>query len=84
MRKLLVLALALVAVALAGSPATAAAQPTITMEEDCTAPSGVAITLSGFPPNRSTRVVIEPSCSVLVTRRVRCSHETRRPCRSRA
>src|ERR1700722_16328642 len=39
--------------------------------------------LSGFPLYRSARTVIEPSYSVRVTRRVRCSQDTRRPARSR-
>ena len=39
--------------------------------------------LSGLPSNWSISTAIEPSCSVLVTRRVTRSQETRRPWRSR-
>src|SRR5262249_62306213 len=38
---------------------------------------------SGFTGRRSAPTVIVPSCSVRVTRRESCSHEPRRPCRSR-
>src|SRR5258708_2646454 len=40
--------------------------------------------LSGLPSNLSIRTVMLPSYSVRVTRRVSCSHVTRRPRRSRA
>ena len=39
--------------------------------------------LSFLPSKRSARTVIVPSGSVLVTRRIPCSHVTRRPWRSR-
>ena len=38
---------------------------------------------NGRPSNRSINTVIEPSYSVRVTRRVSCSHDSRRPWRSR-
>ena len=38
---------------------------------------------SGLPSKASISTVIAPSCSVRVTRRVRCSQVTRRPYRSR-
>src|ERR671912_379047 len=38
---------------------------------------------SGLPPNRSATTVMVPSYSVRVTRRASCSHDTRRPPRSR-
>src|SRR3954451_23518443 len=39
--------------------------------------------LSRLFSNRSQMTVIDPSISVRTTRRPRCSHVTRRPCRSR-
>src|ERR1700704_6365736 len=39
--------------------------------------------LSGLPSKRSAITVIEPSCSVRVTRRESCSQVSRRPWRSR-
>src|SRR5579872_3482494 len=39
--------------------------------------------LSRLPSKRSQITVMEPSYSVRVTRRVRCSQVTSRPCRSR-
>src|SRR5687767_14627367 len=56
MRKLAVLALALAAVLLFGAPATATAQPTLTLTRDCSRfppLHGVSVSLSGFPPNTS-------------------------------
>jgi hypothetical protein len=38
--------------------------------------------LSRLPSNESAITVIEPSCSVRVTRRLPCSQVTRRPCGS--
>ena len=38
---------------------------------------------NGFPPQLFIRTVMVPSCSVRVTRRVRCSQVTSRPCLSR-
>ncbi len=52
-----------------------------------TAPSPATTTslglLNRLPSQRSATTVTEPSSSVRVTRRFPCSHETRRPCRSR-
>ena len=39
--------------------------------------------LSCLPSKRSATTLIDPSCSVRLTRRVPCSHVTIRPCRSR-
>ena len=38
--------------------------------------------LSRLPSNRSAMTVMDPSCSVRLTRRLPCSHVTSRPCRS--
>jgi hypothetical protein len=62
MRKAATLALALVAVALVSSPATAAAEPTLMLTKDCSLYPpyhGVTPNLSGFPPNTSFSGTLE-------------------------
>ena len=69
MRKLALVVLALAGVTLLGAPATATAQPTLTLSRDCSGfppLHGLTVRLSGFPPSTPFRgTLTRPTGSVL-------------------